>query len=161
MSLKKCNSCGETKSLDDFHNRTNRKSGKYSQCRDCNRKRVKEWRKQNRKRAVDLVRKSYLKQTYGITEEQYYELLDKQNECCAICKRHASEFNKRLAVDHEHGEGRPTSGMIRGLLCEFCNRRLIGRHKDPELFRNAAEYLEGPFTGWVVPKKKKRKKRKT
>lgn len=156
--MKKCSSCGETKPLSEFHNRQNRKSGKYSQCRVCNRKRVNEWRKSNRKQVVNLTRKSYLRRTYGITEEQYDELLKKQKECCAVCKRHASEFKKRLAVDHQHGQGE--DNVVRGLLCIDCNRHLIGRRKDPELFRNAAKYLEGPFTGWIVPQKLKKKRRK-
>jgi hypothetical protein len=42
-------------------------------------------------------------------------------------------------------------------LCHFCNRRLIGRHRNPELFRNAAEYLS-KGTGLFVPKKKRKRK---
>lgn len=156
--MKKCNACGGTKPLSEFHNRANRSSGKYSQCRTCNRKRVQEWQKNNRRRQNDSTRRSYLKQQYGITEQQYDELLTKQKECCAICKRHASEFKKRLAVDHQHGKG--DDNVIRGLLCIDCNRHLIGRRKDPELFRSAAKYLEGPYTGWIVPQRKPKKRRK-
>lgn len=155
MSTKICSSCKEKKSLEAFHNRTNRSSGKYSQCRECNQKRVNQWRKQNRQQVSTLTRRSYLKKTYGITEEQYNELLQKQNECCAVCIRHASEFNKRLAIDHDHH-----TGLIRGLLCIDCNRHLIGRRRDPELFRSAALYLGGPFTDWIVPPRPKKRRKK-
>jgi len=36
---------------------------------------------------------------------------------CAICKRHQSEFRRRLDVDHSH-----STGKVRGLLCVACNR---------------------------------------
>lgn len=45
------------------------------------------------------------------------------NNQCAICKRHESEFKKRLAVDHSHKTGR-----VRGLLCFYCNKFRVGRH---------------------------------
>jgi len=97
----------------------------------------------------------HLRNKYGITEKQYNTLLHKQNGCCAVCERSASAFNKRLSVDHNH-----KTGVIRGLLCFFCNKFVIGRHTDAKLFERAGEYLK-QSTGWVVPTQiKKRKKRK-
>lgn len=98
----------------------------------------------------DKARASHLKRTYGITPEQYDELRVRQDEKCAVCLKHESEFNVRLAVDHDH-----ISGEIRGLLCRYCNHRLVGRHRDASLLRRIADYLE-VGTGWFVPKKKKR-----
>jgi len=96
-------------------------------------------------------RDSYLRRTYGITNTSYMELLDFQRGCCAICNKPAEHFNTRLAVDHDH-----VTGEIRGLLCNYCNHRVIGRHRDPELLRVMAEYVSR-HTGWFVPKKKKKK----
>lgn len=104
---------------------------------------------------VDSRRKHHLKKHYGITNEQYSELLEKQNDCCALCKRHKSEFTNFLSVDHDH-----KTGEIRGLLCTHCNHRIIGRHTDPTILRNAADYVEFSRTGWFVPKKTKKRKRK-
>jgi len=101
----------------------------------------------------DKRRNSYLLRTYGITLEQYKDLLLKQQECCGVCRRHYSVFKTRLAVDHNHH-----TGEIRGLLCNHCNHRLIGRHRDSELLYRMAEYV-GQGTGWYVPEKKKRKKK--
>lgn len=95
-----------------------------------------------------------LRRLYGITPEQYDELLQKQQGCCAICDKHESEFPTRLAVDHDH-----ISGVIRGLLCRYCNHRVVGRHRDPQLLRKVADYVERD-TGWLVPPKKKRRKKR-
>lgn len=116
--------------------------------------RARLWRINNSERAKALYRSSRLKRVFGLTTEQYDELLLKQEGKCAVCQRHESEFNRRLAIDHCH-----KTGYIRGLLCNFCNRRLIGRHSDPDRFERAAAYLR-QNTGWIVPPKKKKKKKK-
>ena len=95
-----------------------------------------------------------IKRIYGISQTEYEELLEEQKFSCGICKRHESEFAKKLAVDHDHH-----TGEIRGLLCQYCNQRVLGRHRDPIIFRNTAEYLERDRKGWKVPSKKRIKKR--
>ena len=107
-----------------------------------------------------LRRRNYmLNYTYGITAEQYDDLLRKQDGNCAICGRHNLEFSKKLAIDHDH-----VTGEIRGALCELCNRKIIGKLRGlegAEIFRKAAAYLDREYTGWIVPEKeKKRKKRR-
>lgn len=100
-------------------------------------------------------RDQYLQKTYGISLEQYNQLLKSQNNCCAICHKSPEQEGRNLAVDHDH-----RSKEIRGLLCFKCNHYVIGRHRDPDLLERAAEYLR-KHTGWFVPiKKKKRKKRR-
>jgi hypothetical protein len=100
------------------------------------------------------AREYHLKRTYGITLEQYNELLERQGGKCPVCLRHESEFPRKLAVDHNH-----ITGEIRGLLCSYCNHRLVGRHRDAGLLRRIADYVE-ITTGWFVPPKKKRVRRK-
>lgn len=59
---------------------------------------------------------------YGITSEQYKDMLDTQDGVCGACKRPETVIDKRtqsprrLAVDHCH-----KSGRVRGLLCARCN----------------------------------------
>jgi hypothetical protein len=70
---------------------------------------------------------------YGLTAEQYTELMQSQSGVCAICR---TATVKSLAVDHDH-----ITGIVRGLLCSSCNNGL-GRFKDsPENLQRAADYL--------------------
>lgn len=89
----------------------------------------------------EVVRQAQLKHTlnsvYGITIEEHNELYHKQEGRCAICGKHQSECNKRLAIDHDHN-----TGEVRGLLCSHCNQGL-GHFKDnTELLVNAIQYLQ-------------------
>src|SRR5258705_8868427 len=101
-----------------------------------------------------MSRARHLLKKYGITEETYNDLLRIQRGCCAVCGRHSDYFKARLCVDHDKA-----SGEIRGLLCTYCNRYIVGRHrvdKGLELLVAAVKYLDRPYTGWIVPPKPKR-----
>ena len=89
---------------------------------------------------------------YGITKEQYDEL---DTGSCTICQRVWTDA-VRPAVDHDH-----VTGHIRGLICLYCNRYRVGRFRDADLVQRIADYLRGPFKGWIVPPKPKRRRRKT
>lgn len=155
-TTKICATCAKEKHTTEFHSHKQRKDGLHPSCKSCKQEYEKsryddpEIRKQIRERQSDYS----LKKLYGITREQYNQLLDKQNNRCAICDKHEKEFKKRLAVDHNH-----ITGEIRGLLCNYCNRRVIGRHRDGSLLRKMADYVD-QGTGWFVPKKKKPIKRR-
>lgn len=96
----------------------------------------KDWRDKNGARAKYLVRRSYLKKTYGLDHETFDALAAKQGNACAICQV-PSSAGRYLHIDHNHSTGR-----IRGLLCGSCNRA-IGLFKDnPTVLRLAAAYLE-------------------
>ena len=97
-----------------------------------------------------------LKRLYGITVEEYQTLLEKQKGTCALCDKTPEDNGRRLCVDHDH-----SSGVIRGLLCLYCNKYVVGRHRDADLLRRVADYLENHH-GHVVPKEFKtgRKKRR-
>ena len=83
-----------------------------------------------------------LKNRYGITPEQYTEILEKQNGKCAICgneetaKHHKSKKVQKLAVDHCY-----KSGKVRGILCQDCNRGIGKFHDDISILENAIKYL--------------------
>ena len=113
----------------------------------------------NTSRTTLSRRRQILLSKFGITNEQYEELLKKQNYCCAVCGKHESEFKKKLAVDHEHRDG--YSGPVRGLLCFRCNRLVVGNWKRETsgTLLKAYEYLNSEYPGWIVPPKKKRKRR--
>ena len=106
-----------------------------------------------------------LQRLYGITAAQYDALLAYQGGVCAVCDKPPGKT--RLNVDHDH-----KTGLVRGLLCWQCNRRVIADHRDPDgtfLLRQAAQYLEVPpavdlfgevfgRTGRVTNKRKRRKR---
>lgn len=75
--------------------------------------------------------------TYGLGPGEFQALMDYQGGVCAICRQ---PRRYRLDVDHDH-----KTGMVRGLTCRLCNRRILPGAKDnPEVLRNAASYLEDP-----------------
>lgn len=112
----------------------------------------KKWGTENWQQKRDY----HIKRVYGLSAEQYQELLEKQQHSCGVCGRHETKFSRKLAVDHDH-----VTGEIYGLLCRECNHTLIGRQRSPDLFLRAAEYLR-QGKGLFVPniKKKRRKKKK-
>ena len=69
---------------------------------------------------------------YRIRIEEYEQMLQEQNNKCAVCEREV-----KLEVDHCHSTGR-----VRSLLCGGCNRGLGQFNDDYERVRKAAEYLE-------------------
>jgi len=85
-------------------------------------------------------RKHNLKYRYGITEEDYEELLVKQKYSCKICGQKQDKYqtqpDKPLYVDHCH-----QTKTIRGLLCHKCNIALGHMNDNPEQLERAATYL--------------------
>lgn len=79
-------------------------------------------------------------QVYGITGEEYWAIHTYQDGCCYICQRAKGIGKRRLSVDHDHA-----SGIVRGLLCQPCNRDVLGHARDQiEFFERAIEYLLNP-----------------
>lgn len=128
-----------------------------SHCRPCKATRHKTWRERAENR--DAIRRGNLRRAYGISLEEYEQLLAYQGGACALCKRPASDFKKRLAVEHDH-----KTGAIRSLACFRCNKLMIGKLTLDDARRLIA-YFEAPpadafFNGKrLVPEKLKRRKR--
>ena len=87
-------------------------------------------------------RSAKLRRTYGITIADFEAMLAEQGGVCAICRRSETvEWcgkPRALNVDHCH-----VTGVVRGLLCNFCNHALGAFDDDPARLRLAADYLEG------------------
>lgn len=107
---------------------------------------AKRYRTKHKAKLAIAKRDSHLRCTYGITTKQYDIILALQGGVCAICKRPPKAT--RLHVDHDHHDGR-----VRGLLCYFCNRRVVGR-LTLENARRVVEYLERDFDGRKVEEAK-------
>lgn len=68
-------------------------------------------------------RNRYLQRKYGINLKQYNAMLRKQKYRCGICGKHQDDEKRMFCVDHDH----KMSGAkaIRGLLCLYCNSRIL------------------------------------
>jgi len=86
----------------------------------------------------ERARARRLKTFFNITPEEYDVVFTFQGCVCAICKKPPKD-GRRLAVDHDH-----KSGLIRGLLCNWCNRALAKFRDDLNKFRNTVVYFEAP-----------------
>ena len=85
------------------------------------------------------ARRARLKLCYGLTLEQYEEQFRRQDGCCAICREPETyRLSRRLSVDHDH-----STGALRGLLCNACNRALGYMRDRPDFLQNAAAYVRG------------------
>jgi hypothetical protein len=135
--MKKCSKCKIEKPLSDYHKRSNRPCGVRSQCKEC----YLLYPKESKRRDGYMRDFNLLK--YGIDFTDYTKIFNKQNGCCKICNKHISEVNKghkkSLCVDHCHD-----TNIVRGLLCDKCNRGLGLFNDNIEILKKAIEYLR-PF----------------
>jgi hypothetical protein len=123
-------------------------------------RRVRRTRKVPTPRAVATALRTQARRNgYTITVEERDERLDAQRHRCAICERpfrvpawhlecsftgkvEGRRIGTSPAVDHDH-----STGLVRGLLCRFCNRQvvtMVERHL-PALRRAIRYVREG---GW-------------
>jgi DNA-directed RNA polymerase subunit RPC12/RpoP len=80
---------------------------------------------------------------YGITNKQHIEMLESQNYKCLIC---SEEIDFSSPIDHCHN-----SGIVRGILCRYCNVGLGFFKDDPVRLKQAIVYLgKSPTTTSVV-----------
>jgi len=83
-----------------------------------------------------------LKKLYGISLEDYHDLVLAQSNRCAICgeeetkRHHTSGMTFSLVVDHDHN-----TGKVRGLLCSRCNRSIGLFYENPKLLNKVVQYL--------------------
>lgn len=112
---KRCGKCQVVKEVASFSRRRRGGDALHSYCKDCNRSAMREW-------------------NYGLSHDEYQNILDRQGGVCAIC----SEPDRKLVIDHDH-----QTGTVRGLLCADCNIGL-GRFRDtPAYLQAAVAYLGG------------------
>ena len=76
-----------------------------------------------------------LKEQYGLTKEQYQQMLSKQNNKCEICQTSLTEKNTH--VDHCH-----KTGAVRSLLCSRCNQGIGLFDEDLERLNRVIAYIK-------------------
>ena len=131
---KSCPICGELKERSEFYKWKSRQDGLTAYCIPCFAERNAKWNKENPEKAKSASIATSRKIRFGISREDYQQMLVDQNNSCAICKK---EIGWEAAVDHCH-----TTGKIRGLLCRKCNLGLGGFKDNIETIRKAIEYVK-------------------
>lgn len=81
------------------------------------------------------TRRISCEQVYGISIDEYDNMVKQQGGVCALCGR-ADPYGRNLAVDHDHD-----TGKIRGLLCTHCNFALGLVRDDVSVLQKMVEYL--------------------
>ena len=136
--MKKCTKCGEVKPLDSFSTEKRAKDGRRSACKTClNISASKYYKDKDYVYSAEYRRRKTLA-CYGITPEDFNDMLEEQDNRCKICnieERHAAKG--RFHVDHCHD-----TGKVRGLLCSKCNQGLGMFNDNSQFLREAATYLE-------------------
>ena len=105
------------------------RDGRRSECKACHKNRQRQWYQANRVHAIAEVKRwqqenkeqlheyrrvyrqrrkaedrdAHLRRTFGITQGDYLELLERQGGGCAICGRTPGKV--ALHVDHDHETG--------------------------------------------------------
>ena len=91
----------------------------------------------------DVIKTYLLKNNFGITLEQYNNMVISQGGVCAICGKAETSYDKKaqaikkLAVDHDH-----VTGKVRGLLCTNCNLMLGSAYDNIDTLKSAIIYLQ-------------------
>ncbi len=134
--MKHCRQCKLDKPDSDF-------DSQRRVCRKCrNKQKLIAYHSSNRDEVYkSRHRRAQLKCAYNMTLEQYESMYISQNGCCAICGKSneeiaASGVKKLLCVDHDH-----TTGKVRGLLCDKCNRGIGMLDHNIIYLSKAIEYL--------------------
>lgn len=133
--MKTCTRCGLEKELSCFQTFNTPSGQKHrARCSACRNDDQKE-----RYRNNPSVHRAYLlKAKYGLTLDDYDQLVVQQNGQCAICGTTSPMgHHKRFVVDHNH-----ITGEVRGLLCSKCNAGLGNFSDNPALMLKAALYLD-------------------
>lgn len=142
-----CISCGKRKKVKLFYSGIivtssgNDSFRLLKKCKDCSKEDVRKRHKLKMDDKNILKRKNYkdrhrytaIKTAYGISKEQYDNMLADQDNRCAIC----NDFMPRPYVDHCH-----SNNKVRGLLCMKCNTGLGQFRDDIKIMNSAIQYIE-------------------
>lgn len=166
MESKQCRNCKEVKSVLEFHRRSTNKDYLQDKCKSCAALYAREYAIREKNKIKVTSKKYYDKNKHRIsvqhkiryrknisasrqlsrqrkwnrlglklTLEDYEKIFSAQHGKCAICFR--KYVDRPLSVDHCH-----KTGVVRGLLCNWCNSILLNVVENNfELVKAAKEYL--------------------
>jgi hypothetical protein len=129
-----CTTCGVEKDINQFYFRGGNYSpnSRKSKCKECDKKRVAE--------NYDPIKyqEQHLKRSYGITLNEYNQMLVDQNHKCITCgTTDPGGKHGKFMVDHCH-----STGKVRGLLCKRCNIALGEVGDNVNVLQSMIEYLQ-------------------
>jgi len=115
----RCQFCDKIQNEDRFYKSRTSRRGRGGRCKSC-------------------YHKMHLEKTYGVTSEDYNKMLEKQGGTCAnkACNYGLDE-DHNLCVDHCH-----ETGMVRGLLCNWCNTAEGFLKSDTEIAQGLVDYMK-------------------
>lgn len=135
---KRCCTCNLYFPMELFGNLKSAVYGKNPRCLVCANKRARELHSERRAGCPTHARRtraSRLRREYGLNEADFEKMLTEQGATCAIC---TLPFGKAVPhVDHNH-----TTGNVRALLCNNCNRGIGHLQESVSILKNAINYLE-------------------
>lgn len=140
MRTRKCKTCGEIKPHKDFPYNKKYKDNIRPHCISCRREyEVNSYHKHKHKHPYDYEKDkdNKLKRAYGISYQEYLQMLDAQEGKCAICGTEDTGKRKAFAVDHCH-----SCGEVRGLLCAPCNTAIGSLREDLDIMQRAMDYVK-------------------
>jgi len=134
MTKKICTKCKQEKNIVEFSEyKEKNKLKRRARCNFCRNEDQKERYRKN----PDVHRAYLYKQKYGLSLEEYDQMVENQGGMCKICgTTKPNGHHGRFVVDHNH-----KSNKIRGLLCSTCNTGLGNFFDNPETLIKAAQYL--------------------
>lgn len=124
-----CKDCGVVLTTDNWW--PSWKKSNNQRCISCGKERHNSWD------TKDKMKDRYLRNAFGLTLEEFNELLGAQDNKCAICNSSIANGKGTFHVDHNHN-----TGNIRGLLCHYCNVGLGNFRDNKILLEKAIKYLE-------------------
>ncbi len=145
MNNIKCRLCRKSKEIGEyalFRGKLNKS------CKDCRTKnnlwykkdldgrktKAKEYYQRIKNKVAQYRSDLRLDRKYSLTRKLWNEMLEKQENCCKICR--ASFLKLKPCVDHNH-----ETGKVRALLCRRCNLDLQVI-ENTEFAEKAKSYLE-------------------
>lgn len=140
IEKKRCSKCKSWLPLSCFSKNRVKWDGLQERCDNC---RKLHWNKIGKytKTVIPLEiarirRRTSLIKSYGLTNDEFDSMLKKQHHKCAIC---GTKDWGRLSpsIDHDH-----TTGKVRALLCNRCNRTLGLAGDSTQLLNKMIKYLK-------------------
>lgn len=150
-----CKRCCKSFPVEEFTTEKGKRSNKCKECRAKAATYMREYYEKNRTKMKvcmletyrrrmasdsDSIRKYQLlanyRIKYGLSQQDYEQLLDNQEGKCAICRDSLVPYSRFACVDHNHA-----TGFVRGILCPRCNAGIGLLREDRDVMLRAIEYL--------------------